>query len=80
MKEGNELREMFLMEYHNRPMNEEELEEKQKIIIRLVKKRLKICSFKCLTKHIGREPKVSVKKLHVVDKNNEIPKNLCTQR
>ena len=73
-----EIREKYLLDHYNKQLSEEDLNDKHKSkILRSMAKQMKHQhSFQYLTKHIGRGPKNSLKRVHIPNENNSIERTL----
>ena len=73
-----QIREKYLFDHYNKQLSEEDLNDKCKSkILRSMAKQMKHQhSFQYLTKHIGRGPKNSLKRVHISNENNNIVKTL----
>ena len=82
IKKGNEIREQELLDHYEIEIGNEIIKEKalQKKIIECVKKqKMKNHQFQYLTKHVGRGPNHSLKRLHIKDKNSVITETFLDQ-
>ena len=74
---GNEFREKELLDYHHVELNnedEDQLKMKKKILSGIKKKLYKTHTFHYITRHIGKGDRDGIKRLHVVNEDNQIIK------